>query len=149
LAGGRAGCCAGCRTPTANRDRLIHLRAALAEHLRHGPSPNPEVLYVWRRIRASGGSVAVGELAEAVGWTRRHLTRKFTQRVGLPPKTVARIRRLHIALDLLGTLARRSTWATLPCEPATVTRPGTPGSCCVLKVGNRVRRQFTLSCRAW
>jgi AraC-like DNA-binding protein len=90
---------------SGDRDRLIHLHAALAEHLRHGPGPDPEVLYVWRRIRASGGRVAVGELAEAVGWTRRHLTRKFTQQVGLPPKTVARIRRLHIALELLGTRA--------------------------------------------
>lgn len=84
-----------------HRDRLAQLRAELTARLQHGPSPDPAVLHVWRRIRAGGGEVQISELAEETGWTRRHLTRKFAQQIGLPPKTVARIRRLHVALDLL------------------------------------------------
>jgi AraC-like DNA-binding protein len=85
-----------------DRDRLAHLRANLAARLHTAPTADPAVLHAWRRIRSSGGQIQIGELAEA-GWTRRHLTRKFTQQIGLAPKTVARIRRLHIAVHLLGT----------------------------------------------
>jgi AraC-like DNA-binding protein len=83
-------------------DRVGHLRAGLAARLRTGPAPDPAVLHIWRRIHASGGTVRIGDLAE-VGWTRRHLARKFAQQIGLAPKTVARIRRLHVAIHLLGT----------------------------------------------
>ncbi|WP_131736063.1 AraC family transcriptional regulator [Actinomadura roseirufa] len=85
------------------RDRVHCLRTALAARLSDGPGPDPAVLHIWRRIRASGGRVPIGELAAEMGWTRRHLTRKFTQHAGLPPKSMARIRRLHLALGLLAT----------------------------------------------
>ncbi|WP_131736064.1 AraC family transcriptional regulator [Actinomadura roseirufa] len=86
-----------------HRDRARCLRAALAARLSDAPGPDPAVLHIWQRIRASGGRVQIGELAAEMGWTRRHLTRKFTQHAGLPPKSMARIRRLHLALDLLAT----------------------------------------------
>ncbi|QBI21048.1 AraC family transcriptional regulator [Egibacter rhizosphaerae] len=43
----------------------------------------------------------VGELAAELGWSGRHLTRRFRQHVGLPPKRFARLVRFRRALALL------------------------------------------------
>ena len=47
------------------------------------------------------GSIAIETLARRVGITRRHLERQFREYVGLRAKHVARIARIHSALDLL------------------------------------------------
>jgi transcriptional regulator GlxA family with amidase domain len=43
----------------------------------------------------------VGELAEAVGWSRRRLLTRFTAQVGLGPKAAARVLRFRHAAGLL------------------------------------------------
>lgn len=52
-------------------------------------------------ISASRGAVAIEAVARRVGVTRRHLERQFREYVGLRAKHVARIARVHSALDLL------------------------------------------------
>lgn len=52
-------------------------------------------------IEASRGAVPIETLAKRVGITRRHLERQFREFVGLRAKHVARIARIHSALDLL------------------------------------------------
>ena len=52
-------------------------------------------------IAATRGSIAIESLARRVGITRRHLERQFREFVGLGAKHVARISRIHSALDLL------------------------------------------------
>jgi AraC-like DNA-binding protein len=55
---------------------------------------------------------SVAELASAVGASERHLERAFRERVGLSPKVMSRIERLHRAISRAGQLS----WAQLACE---------------------------------
>ncbi|GLZ39235.1 helix-turn-helix transcriptional regulator [Actinokineospora sp. NBRC 105648] len=69
----------------------------------------------WHRITTTGGQIRIDSLAEELGWTRQHLRTRFQAHIGLPPKTIARIARLHRATTLLTAKEplSRSTIATL------------------------------------
>lgn len=73
----------------------------LAPRVLAGPEPAGPVRWAWRRVLASAGRVRVDALADEVGWTRQHLTARFRDQVGLTPKVVARVARLHRAVSLL------------------------------------------------
>ncbi|MGW7679953.1 helix-turn-helix domain-containing protein [Kribbella sp. NPDC054772] len=55
----------------------------------------PELGWAWQRLCAAGGAIGVQELASEVGWSRRHLTDRFTAEFGLPPKVAARVLRFE------------------------------------------------------
>src|SRR5262245_61284707 len=55
------------------------------------------------RLRATGGTVSIEGLANAIGIGRRQFERRFMERVGLPPRLFGRIVRFHRASRLLGT----------------------------------------------
>ena len=74
------------------------LTALLADSV---AAPDPEVAHAWRRLAAARGRVPVPALAAEVGWSRRHLSRRFATQVGLPPTTTARVLRFRHAADLL------------------------------------------------
>lgn len=63
--------------------------------------PDPEVAWVWRQLVRTHGGRGVGELAGAVGWSRRRLLTRFEAQVGLAPKAAARVLRFRRAADLL------------------------------------------------
>ena len=63
--------------------------------------PDPEVEWAWRRLVSSAGRVAVQELADDTGWSRRHLLTRFRGQVGLAPKATARVLRFQRATRLL------------------------------------------------
>ena len=84
-------------------DRLNHLarvarRAARAD--RRGLSAAPSITRS-RSSAPSRGNVAIERVARRVGITRRHLERHFREHVGLGAKHLARIARVHSALELL------------------------------------------------
>jgi len=83
------------------RARFEILAAFLERRLADGPAPDPGVERALRWLAASGGDVRIGELADRLGWTRRHLARRFREQVGLSPKTVARVLRFERVTDLL------------------------------------------------
>jgi len=60
-----------------------------------------EVDWAWRRLRETRGAVGVQELAVEVGWSRRHLTDRFTSEFGLAPKVAARVLRFEQAVARL------------------------------------------------
>ncbi len=80
-------------------DDLLLARVAASD-----PQPiRGELAHSWRRIRHTRGAVRVAELADEVGWSRRHLTERFTDEYGIGPKQAARIERFQQARHLLGT----------------------------------------------
>lgn len=65
--------------------------------------PSPEILWTWRRLAESRGAVRVGSLAEETGFSRKHLTVRFTEQIGLSPKVFAQILRFGHAVQALKT----------------------------------------------
>jgi AraC-like DNA-binding protein len=61
----------------------------------------PEVGWAWRRLCKTGGAIGVQQLATEVGWSRRHLTDRFTAEFGLAPKVAARVLRFERAVGRL------------------------------------------------
>ncbi|MET9699359.1 AraC family transcriptional regulator [Streptomyces sp. NPDC006529] len=82
----------------ARFDLLDH---ALSARLDTGPLPAPEVGHAWRLLSRAGGAVPVRRIAAEVGWSQGHLTRRFTEQVGLTPKMSGRVLRFHRAVRLL------------------------------------------------
>lgn len=82
-------------------ERFALLDALWLRRLADGPVPRPEVARSWELLESSHGGVGVAELAEEVGWSRRHLTARFREQVGLPPKQVALLFRFRRAVALL------------------------------------------------
>jgi AraC-like DNA-binding protein len=63
--------------------------------------PPPELGEAWRRMRGADGRVRVADLADEVGWSRRHLGERFRTELGLAPKQAARVLRFERAARLL------------------------------------------------
>jgi AraC-like DNA-binding protein len=73
----------------------------IIERVQRARRPSPDVEWAWRRLRATGGLVPVGELARELGCSRRHLIERFRQQVGPAPKTAARLVRFQRTVRLL------------------------------------------------
>jgi AraC-like DNA-binding protein len=81
--------------------RFDVLDAWLARRLVDARAPDPGVEHAWRQLVRSSGTVPIARLVEETGWSRRHLTARFKEQVGLPPKVYARILRFrHAAAEL-------------------------------------------------
>jgi AraC-like DNA-binding protein len=82
--------------------RLVHLARALAKKLAPiDRDAMANVDHALSMIDAAQGGVAIETVAHRIGITRRHLERQFREYVGLRAKHVARITRVHSALNLL------------------------------------------------
>jgi AraC-like DNA-binding protein len=64
-------------------------------------APSPELAFAWRKLMASDGRTRIDDLAAETGWSRRHLSKRFRNDLGLAPKTIARIARFERACALL------------------------------------------------
>ena len=73
--------------------RFELLDSVIASRLAEARQPAPGVVHAWRRLEASGGQVSIQELAYELGYSQEHLTHRFREHVGLPPKTLAQILR--------------------------------------------------------
>jgi AraC-like DNA-binding protein len=82
-------------------ERFAPLDDTRGRRLADGPRPDPEVVWAWRRLAWAHGAAPVTRLAAEVGWSRRHLTARFHQQVGLAPKATARVLRFTRAHSLL------------------------------------------------
>ncbi|MFH8593946.1 helix-turn-helix domain-containing protein [Streptomyces rimosus] len=81
------------------------LADVLAARMARGPRPDPAVAWAWRRLAATAGAVRIEALADHLGWSRRHLVRRFREQIGPSPKTVARLFRFERATGLLRATA--------------------------------------------
>ena len=89
-------------------DRFLLARAGAAR------TPDPAVEWAWSRLCETSGQLPVAALAAEVGCSRRHLSARFRDQVGQPPKAVARLLRFQRVLRLLDAEPRR--WADIAVE---------------------------------
>ncbi|MGW4325638.1 helix-turn-helix domain-containing protein [Nocardia sp. NPDC004573] len=83
------------------RDRFTACDQVLSALADPDRSVGPELSWAWRTVVDSGGGIAIGPLAEQIGWTRQHLARRFNREFGLGPKLAARITRFERARRML------------------------------------------------
>jgi len=81
------------------RFRLLDL--FLLDRLDRGAAPAPEVSRAWQLMVGTAGAVPIGRIAQDVGWSHKHLITRFTQQVGLAPKSAARLVRFDRVLRSL------------------------------------------------
>jgi AraC-like DNA-binding protein len=76
----------------------------ITRRLAEAPAPRPELVLAWKRLRE--GNVRVEAIAREVGWSRRHLSARFRDGVGVTPKEAARILRFRRVIERLRAGAR-------------------------------------------
>jgi AraC-like DNA-binding protein len=89
------------RELTSWGDRFAVLDSFLERRLAAAAPPRPEVTRAFSLLAASHGRLPVEALASETGFSRRHLTARFHEEIGLPPKSLARILRFGRARTLL------------------------------------------------
>jgi AraC-like DNA-binding protein len=77
--------------------RIDLFERAIAKRVLAAPPVAPGLEWAWDRLLESDGAVAIGELAEELGWSRRHLAVRFRQELGMTPKALARLLRFERA----------------------------------------------------
>lgn len=85
------------------RERFDVLDRFLLARIESTPGATPEVSRAWRIMAADGGRSPIGELAREVGWSRQHLSARFTDELGLSPKRFARLIRFDRAVKMART----------------------------------------------
>jgi len=73
------------------RQRFALMDQFLLRRMAGGPRASPQVGRAWQRLVTTGGTVPIGQIADEVGWSHKHLIVQFRRRAGLPPKTAARL----------------------------------------------------------
>lgn len=73
-----------------------------------------EIAWAYDRITASGGRIRIGSLADRLGWSRKHLAGKFSNAIGVGPKTLSRIVRFNRALGL--SRQGENDWADIAAD---------------------------------
>ncbi len=86
-------------------ERFALVDEALLARLRRAPrgDVDAELTEAWRLLVGRQGRLRVADVAERVGWSRRHLSEQFRSATGVTPKEAARIARFEAARDLLLT----------------------------------------------
>lgn len=79
-----------------------------------------DLAHGWQLLGRHRGRLGVTQLADALGWSRRHLSNRFSAEFGLPPREVARLHRFGHAL----ALARRGLpWAEVAARSGFTDQP--------------------------
>jgi AraC-like DNA-binding protein len=95
--------------------RLDLVEAFVLDRLRRGPAVDPAVASAYRELAFCHGDIRIAAIAARLGWSRKHLSQRFQDEVGLPPKAVARIFRFNRLLALAAD-DRGADWAGLAAE---------------------------------
>jgi AraC-like DNA-binding protein len=96
-------------------ERFDAVEALLAARLAAATVPVDVVAWACRRIEASAGGVDIGRLADELGYSGKHLITLFRDRVGVPPKRLARLVRFDHLIRRLRA-GPPATWAELAAE---------------------------------
>jgi len=96
-------------------DRLDLAEAFVVERLRRGPELSRAVVSAYRELAFCHGNIRIEAIATRLGWSRKHLSQRFQDEIGLSPKSLARIMRFNRTLDLANREAQPD-WAGLAAE---------------------------------
>lgn len=77
--------------------RIALVDTWLASRVTEGDGLAPELSRAWEVLFASDGRARIGAVARDIGWSPRHLSRRFSAAFGIGPKQAARIVRLDRA----------------------------------------------------
>jgi AraC-like DNA-binding protein len=64
-------------------------------------NPSPEIAWAWHHMEKNHGCVSIHQLADKIGWSRRHFSATFREHVGVTPKSAARVFRFERACRLI------------------------------------------------
>jgi AraC-like DNA-binding protein len=95
--------------------RLDLAEAFVIERLRRGPELSRPVVSAYREMAFCHGNIRIEAIAARIGWSRKHLSQRFRDEIGLSPKSLARMFRFNRALDLANRAAQPD-WADLAAE---------------------------------
>lgn len=76
-------------------DRVREIGHTLGRLLQRAARSDSPFDHALERIRRSHGRVRVDQIARELGWSRKRISRAFTERVGFPPKRLSSILRFH------------------------------------------------------
>jgi AraC-like DNA-binding protein len=85
-----------------DESRFARVEAWLLERMRAHAQPPRAVSYALDVIRRGGDAVRIGQIADEIGLSHKHLLREFDRCVGLRPKTFARICSFQRAINWIG-----------------------------------------------
>jgi AraC-like DNA-binding protein len=86
----------------------------IASRLAEAKTLSPEIAWAYRTVVASGGRTRIAALAGEIGWSRKHLAAKFSDAIGIGPKTLSRIVRFNRALSL--SKQHDDDWAAIAAD---------------------------------
>ena len=94
--------------------RFAIVETFVAARLAKARETQAEIAWAYDRIIVSGGRIRVSSLADRLGWSRKHLLGKFSNAIGVGPKTLSRIVRFNRALGL--SRQGKSDWADIAAD---------------------------------
>src|SRR5262249_42313199 len=74
-----------------------------------------EISWAWERLEKTHGLVPVQELADEIGYSRRHFSERFRDAVGVAPKLAARVFRFQRACRLIADKRASLVHVALAC----------------------------------
>lgn len=83
-------------------ERLRLVEQALLLLAARGPEPDDSVVWMWRRLLATGGQARITDLVARTGWSHRHVGARFREQLGTAPKLAASVIRFERASAELG-----------------------------------------------
>jgi len=98
------------------QQRFRLLDQFLLRRIACGSHPSPEVGWAWQRLITTRGTMPIGQIADEVGWSHKHLIARFRRQAGLRPKTAARLIRLDGVLRHLDQQPERLDWGQIAAE---------------------------------
>lgn len=90
------------------RARWAILDGVLLARLSPDDAMARELAQAWAMLVRGHGAIGIGELADSVGWSRPHFSRRFTAAFGMSPKVMSRVVRFERAQQMLRLPTRPS-----------------------------------------
>lgn len=95
--------------------RLDLCEAFVLERLQRGPAVSAGVVSAYRELAFCHGEIRISAIADRLDWSRKHLSQRFQEEVGISPKQLARMFRFNRVLALAADTGTPD-WAELAAE---------------------------------